>query len=134
MTPTPDREAGFTLLEVLVAFVILTMVVTMCLQVFSTSSRAEASARWSEQAHILLRDRIAAFETLGLSPGQQTSGAAADGMRWTLAVSTPAGSASSANTARGVVWITATVTDPSGRTYAASTARWRGETFAKAPQ
>jgi len=134
MTPTPDREAGFTLLEVLVAFVILTLVVTMCLQVFSMSTRAEASARWSEEAHILLRDRIAAFETLGLSPGQQTSGAAADGMRWTLAVATPAGSASSANTARGVVWITATVIDPSGRTYSTATARWLGEAFAEPPQ
>lgn len=131
---TPDREAGFTLLEVLVAFVILTMVVTMCLQVFSTSTRAEASARWSEEAHVLLRDRIAAFETLELSPGHQTSGTAANGMRWTLAASTSAGSGSSANTGRGVIWITATVTDPSGRTYAASTARWQGESFGAPPQ
>lgn len=134
MKPTPDREAGFTLLEVLVAFVILTMVVTLCLQVFSTSARAEASARWSEQAHVLLRDRIASFETMGLRPGQQTDGVAADGMRWALGVSLPTGSGDSAMFGRGVIWVTASVTDPSGRTYTASTARWIGESFAEAEQ
>jgi Tfp pilus assembly protein PilV len=134
MKTTPDRTAGFTLLEVLVAFVILTMVVTLCLQVFSSSARTEASARWSEEAHDLLRDRIASFETLGLRPGQQVNGVAADGMRWALAVALPSGAGDSATSGRGVIWVTASVTDPSGRTYTASTARWSGEAFAEVEQ
>lgn len=129
MAKTPDRSAGFTLLEVLVAFVILTLVVTMCLQVFSSSAKAEVSARWSEEAHVLLRDRLAAFETMSLSPGQRTEGVAADGLRWTVAASLPAGSASSTSSGRAVIWVVATVTDPSGRAYSATTARWAGESF-----
>ena len=81
-----------------------------------------------------LRDRIASFETMGLRPGQQTDGVAADGMRWALAVSLPTGSGDSAQFGRGVIWVTANVTDPSGRTYTASTARWIGESFAEAEQ
>jgi prepilin-type N-terminal cleavage/methylation domain-containing protein len=38
MRSRPEGEAGFTLLEVLVAFVILTLVVTACLQVYSRSA------------------------------------------------------------------------------------------------
>jgi Tfp pilus assembly protein PilV len=118
-------EAGFTLLEVLIAFVILTMVVTLCLQVYSSSARTENAARWSETAYTLLRDRLASFETMNLQPGSQAQGVAADGMRWTVAAGQPAGPGSE----RDVVWLTAVVTDPAGRTYTASTARWLGESF-----
>lgn len=130
MQTAPDRSAGFTLLEVLVAFVILTLVVTMCLQVYSTSARTESAARWSEQAHILLRDRLAAFETLRLRPGAQMQGDGADGLRWSVAAGLPAGP----GVDRDLVWVTAQVTDPAGRIYTASTARWRGEAFKEAPQ
>ena len=64
MRPRPEGEAGFTLLEVLVAFVILTLVVTACLQVYSRSAETEVRARWSERSQALLRDRLAAFETI----------------------------------------------------------------------
>lgn len=133
MRPRDDaadkRTAGFSLIEVLVAFVILSLVVTACLQVYASSARTEVAARWSEQAHALLRDRLAALDTLKMQAGQQTGGEAADGFRWTLTAAQPATGGGLVN-GRSVIWITALVTDPTGRTYSAATARWRGEAFA----
>ena len=130
MRPRPEGEAGFTLLEVLVAFVILTLVVTACLQVYSRSAEAEARARWSERSHALLRDRLAAFETIGLQPGQARQGQTGDGLTWTITASQPIiGNGNSASD-RAVIWITASVTDPAGVTSTSSTARWRGEVIA----
>jgi Tfp pilus assembly protein PilV len=131
MRPRPEGEAGFTLLEVLVAFVILTLVVTACLQVYSRSAEAEARARWSERSHALLRDRLAAFETIGLQPGQARRGQTGDGLTWTITASQPIiGNGNSASD-RAVIWITASVTDPAGVTSTSSTARWRGEVIAR---
>ncbi len=131
MRPRPEGEAGFTLLEVLVAFVILTLVVTACLQVYSRSAEAEARARWSERSNALLRDRLAAFETIGLQPGQSRRGQTGDGLTWTITASQPIiGNGNSAND-RAVIWITASVTDPAGVTSTSSTARWRGEVIAR---
>ncbi len=127
MRPRPDGEAGFTLLEVLVAFVILTLVVTACLQVYSRSAEAEVRARWSERAHTLLRDRLAAFETIGLQPGQSQQGRTGDGLQWMVSASQPIIGNGNAGSDRAVIWITASVTDPSGATSTSSTARWRGE-------
>jgi type II secretory pathway pseudopilin PulG len=129
MPPERKGEAGFTLLEALVAFVILTLVVTACLQVYSRSAEAEAKAQWSDRANALLRDRLAAFETLGLSPGQSQSGSTGDGLSWTVATRQPDG-ALGGN--RAIVWITATVSDPAGGAHTASTVRWRGEIVAEA--
>jgi Tfp pilus assembly protein PilV len=131
MRPRPEGEAGFTLLEVLLAFVILTLVVTACLQVYSRSAEAEARARWSERSHALLRDRLAAFETIGLQPGQARQGQTGDGLTWTITASQPIiGNGNSASD-RAVIWITASVTDPAGVTSTSSTARWRGEVIAR---
>lgn len=126
MTTQPDRTAGFSLLEVMVAFVILSLAVAMCLQVYTRSAEAEAKARWSDEAYELVRDRLAAFETLGLQPGQKVSGDAGDGLRWTVGIAQPA-SSGGIGAGRGVIWVTAEVTDPNGQTYSASTARWLGE-------
>jgi hypothetical protein len=114
-----------------VAFVILTLVVTACLQVYSRSAEAEARARWSERSHALLRDRLAAFETIGLQPGQARQGQTGDGLTWTITASQPIiGNGNSASD-RAVIWITASVTDPAGVTSTSSTARWRGEVIAR---
>lgn len=134
MKPRPDGEAGFTLLEVLVAFVILTLVVTACLQVYSRSAEAEAKAQWSDRATALLRDRLAAFQTLGLRPGQSQQGRTGDGLSWTVSASQPATGDGVLGSDRAIVWITATVSDPAGGAYSASTARWRGEITAETPQ
>jgi len=127
MRPRPEGEAGFTLLEVLVAFVILTLVVTACLQVYSRSAEAEVRARWSERAHTLLRDRLAAFETVGLRPGQSQQGETGDGLKWSVSASQPIIGNGNAGSDRAVIWITASVTDPAGAISTSSTARWRGE-------
>jgi Tfp pilus assembly protein PilV len=133
MPPPNNRTAGFSIIEVLVAFVILSMVVTLCLQVYANSARAETTARWSEQAHIVLRDRLAALPTLNLRPGEQLDGVAADGLRWTVAASQPTTDVAR-NSAHSVIWFTAEVTDPTGHTYTASTARWFGEAFPEGAQ
>jgi general secretion pathway protein I len=131
MRPRPEGEAGFTLLEVLVAFVILALVVTACLQVYTRSAEAEARARWSERSHALLRDRLAAFETIGLQPGQARQGQTGDGLTWTITASQPIISNGNSASDRAVIWITASVTDPAGVTSTSSTARWRGEVIAR---
>ncbi len=133
MAPQRNRTAGFSIIEVLVAFVILSMVVTLCLQVYANSAKSETMARWSEEAHVVLRDRLAALTTLGLQPGEQAEGVAADGLRWTVLAGQPTGDGDLGN-GRGVVWFTAQVTDPTGRVYTASTSRWLGETFPEALQ
>ncbi len=131
MRPRPEGEAGFTLLEVLVAFVILTLVVTACLQVYSRSAETEVRARWSERSQALLRDRLAAFETIGLQPGQSRQGETGDALKWAISASQPIIGNGSADSDRAVIWITASVTDPAGVTSTSSTARWRGEVMAK---
>lgn len=128
-----DKTAGFSIIEVLVAFVILSMVVTLCLQVYASSAKAETMARWSEEAHLVLHDRLAALATLELQPGQQANGVAAGGLRWTVLAGQPMGDGS-VGSGRGVVWFTAQVTDPTGHIYTASTSRWLGETFPEALQ
>lgn len=133
MPPSNDRTAGFSIIEVLVAFAILSMVVTMCLQVYASSARTEAVARWSEQAHVVLRDRIAALPTLKLQPGEEMSGVAADGLRWTVSAGQPSNGADRQN-GHSVVWFTAQVTDPTGHIYNASTARWYGEAYPEGAQ
>lgn len=126
MATRPDRTAGFTLIEVMVAFVILSLVVAMSMQVYTRSAEAEARARWADESYELLRDRLAAFETLGLKPGQKTNGQARDGLQWTVGVSQPT-SEGGESAGRSVLWVSAEVTDPTGQTYTASTARWLGE-------
>lgn len=133
MAPQRDKTSGFSIIEVLVAFVILSMVVTLCLQVYSNSAKSETMARWSEEAHIVLRDRLAALATLELRPGQQAEGVAADGLRWTVLAGQPVGDGV-VGSGRGIVWFTAQVTDPTGRVYTASTSRWLGEIFPEASQ
>ena len=128
MAPLRDKTAGFSIIEVLVAFAILSMVVTLCLQVYANSARTETMARWSEEAHVVLRDRLAALATLELQPGQQANGVAAGGLRWTVLAGQPIGDGEVGN-GRGVVWFRAQVTDPTGHVYTASTSRWLGETF-----
>ncbi len=128
-----NKTAGFSIIEVLVAFVILSMVVTLCLQVYASSAKSESMAHWSEEAHIVLRDRLAALATLELQPGQQAEGVAADGLRWTVLAGQPVGNGD-VGSGRGVVWFTAQVTDPTGRVYTASTSRWLGETFPEEAQ
>jgi len=129
-----DRAAGFSLMEVLVAFVILSLSVTICLQVYASSARTEARAHQFELAFALLRERLASFETLGLHPGAAAQGVAPEALRWSVEVSEPEDALDSPSSGHSLVWITARVTDASGRTYSTTTARWLGEAFPEPAQ
>jgi prepilin-type N-terminal cleavage/methylation domain-containing protein len=124
-------DAGFTLIEVLVAFVLLALVVTACLNVYAGSARAEARARNADAAAAMIRERLGALETLNLRPGSAAEGQAGD-MRWSVQVSPSDQGADSLQSARGLAWITVRVTDASGLTHTATTARWVGEAFREA--
>lgn len=130
MLRQPDRSAGFSLIEVLVAFVVLSLVVTACLQVYATSTRTQVRAQQSEAAFALLRERQASFESLGLAPGGGARGEAPDGLSWAIEVSMPEPDPAGEVSGRSIVWISTQVSDGAGRTYSATTSRWLGEAFA----
>lgn len=134
MLRQPDRSAGFSLIEVLVAFVILSLVVTACLQVYATSTRTQVRAQQSEAAFALLRERQASLESLGLTPGAGARGEGPDGLRWAIDVSVPETDPTGEVSGRSIVWISTQVIDGAGRTYSATTSRWLGESFAGPPQ
>ena len=125
-------EAGFTLIEVLIAFVVLTMVVTACLNVYAGSARAEARAQQADAAAALIRERLGALETLNLRPGSGSEGQAGN-MRWSIEVSPSNLGAESGQPERGLAWIVVRVTDASGLVHSATTARWIGEAFREGP-
>ncbi|MBV8070721.1 MAG: type II secretion system protein [Acidobacteriaceae bacterium] len=81
-----DRETGFTLVEVLVAFAILSIVL---LTLFSGLSTALLGDRRAEFTRIALRLAKAELETVGvatpLTPGE-TTGRFENGMEWRLSV------------------------------------------------
>jgi general secretion pathway protein I len=79
-------EAGFTLIEVLVAFAIVALVLASVYHAIAEAYRGEARAQVREQA---LAQARAHLETIGveqqLAPGE-TTGSYATGMAWRLAV------------------------------------------------
>ena len=134
MLHPPDRSAGFSLIEVLVTFVILSLVVTACLQVYATSTRTQVRAQQSEAAFALLRERQASFESLELTPGASARGEAPGSLRWAIEVSEPAPDPAGDIAGRSIVWIRTQIVDGAGRTYSATTSRWLGEAFGEPPQ
>ncbi|ANG63776.1 hypothetical protein A8C75_15700 [Marinobacterium aestuarii] len=58
------RQHGFTLLEVLVAFVILALSLGVILQIFSLTMRTTGSASAQQQALLLAESRLAELSTL----------------------------------------------------------------------
>jgi len=77
------RDNGFTLLEVLVAFLILSAALVAANQSLSYSLRSFASARMSRAADRVAEEVFAEGLSLSRSPGEQ-SGVAADGLKWKL--------------------------------------------------
>ena len=79
-------EAGFTLIEVLVAFAIVALVLASVYHAITEAYRGEARAQVREQA---LAQARAHLETIGveqqLAPGE-TTGSYSTGMAWRLAV------------------------------------------------
>ncbi len=59
-----SRQRGFTLLEVLVAFVILALSLGVILQIFSLTMRTTSSASAQQQALLLAESRLAELSSL----------------------------------------------------------------------
>jgi len=77
------KDNGFTLLEVLVAFLILSAALVAANQSLSYSLRSFASARMSRAADRVAEEVFAERLSLPRNSGEQ-SGVAADGLKWTL--------------------------------------------------
>ena len=80
--PRQDREGGFTLIEVMVAFMIIALTVTMALRVLAEGA---AWARRGPAQSIRVEEAASVMDGLlgdrGLQPGDK-SGAFTDGGRW----------------------------------------------------
>ncbi len=81
-TGGPRPQAGFTLLEVLVAFGILALLIGLLFQAFSGGLRAAGSAERRVTAVLLAKSRLAQLEAAGdLAPGER-GGELPGGYRW----------------------------------------------------
>ena len=78
------RQGGFTLLEVMIAFVIAALALSMLYQGVTGGLRATASAARTEEAVSLVKSHLAAIgRGQGINP-QETSGVDGDGFEWRL--------------------------------------------------
>lgn len=85
----PRNQAGFTLLEVLVAFVIVALALGVTFDGVLGGMRAAAVASHTEEALAIARSRLAATVATvrdGLVPGPQAEGDEGHGFRWTVQV------------------------------------------------
>ena len=81
-----QAQQGFTLVEVLVAFVILSMVVVASLEIISGGVRATAVAEQRMTAAALAQTKFAELQSrANLAPGT-TTGEFNNGYRWSLAL------------------------------------------------
>ena len=79
-------ERGFSLIEVLVSFVLLSMSLAVILQIFSVNLRAVDTARKQTRALILAESKLAGLgNEIPLIPGEQVGESGA--FRWRLTVS-----------------------------------------------
>jgi general secretion pathway protein I len=82
--PAEREEAGFTLLEVMIAFVIAGLALSMLYEGVTGGLRATASAARTEEAISLAKSHLAAIgHGQGIAP-QETSGVDGDGFEWRL--------------------------------------------------
>ena len=81
---TTDRQRGFTLLEVLVAFAVLAVALGVAFEIFTTGLRGARSADALTQAVLIAESRLArvGVET-ELTPGE-SEGETDDGTRWRI--------------------------------------------------
>jgi general secretion pathway protein I len=69
-----NRAAGFTLLEVMVALAVMSIVLVSVYRMHSQSLTMNAAARFYTQAPLLAQSKIAAFETLSAKGFPEDSG------------------------------------------------------------
>lgn len=85
-TKLAGREAGFTLLEVLVAFVIAALASIVLYKAgFSGASAAASAARYQE-AVVRAQSRLASLGTLTALQGEQLSGDDGGGFHWQITI------------------------------------------------
>lgn len=96
----PARQAGFTILEVLAAFVVLALTLGALMQVFSGGLREAQLADEYARAAQVAQSRLAAF-TAADRFDEGNSGGTDDGFAWTLAVSPYDETQENAETERG---------------------------------
>jgi general secretion pathway protein I len=80
----PERDAGFTLLEVIVAFVIAALAVSLLYQGATGGLAATASASRTNEAVLLARSHLAAIGHGDAIAQQESSGVDGDGYSWHL--------------------------------------------------
>ena len=110
------RSRGYTLVEVLVAFMIMALALTVLLRIFSSGVRNVGIASDYAQAVLIGESRLAtAGIDEGLAPGE-TSGVEVDGFHWTRRVTTYEPSVEYATHVKGTraYFVTVTVTWPNG--------------------
>ncbi|MEQ9316815.1 MAG: type II secretion system protein [Henriciella sp.] len=112
-------EAGFTLMETLVAFAIFSLSVVAILQSYSLSTKSQVRAQASQDTAEFLGQLMSTVEARLDAPGE-TMGRTPEGYEWTLKVEEPED---------GLCRITAVVTDMFGRQQTATTLRWKIEIF-----
>jgi general secretion pathway protein I len=82
----PDREAGFTLLEVMVAFIIAALAITLLYNGATGGLNATETAARTQEAVALARSHITAVGRGEAISRQETSGVDGDGYEWHLHV------------------------------------------------
>jgi len=82
----PDREAGFTLLEVMVAFIIAALAITLLYNGATGGLNATETAARTEEALALARSHITAVGRGEAISRQESSGVDGDGYEWHLHV------------------------------------------------
>ena len=80
------RQRGFSLLEILVAFVILALSLGVLMQIYSDAMRNADLARDQTRATEIAQSLLASGDKLATEP-TETEGTTADGFRWRVAVS-----------------------------------------------
>jgi general secretion pathway protein I len=84
--PAPASDAGFTLLEVMVAFVIAALAIALLYNGATGGLNATATATKSEEALALARSHMAAIGKGEAIAPQETSGVDGDGYSWHLRI------------------------------------------------
>jgi general secretion pathway protein I len=81
--PEPARQTGFTILEVLAAFVVFAVALAALMQVFTGGLRDAQLADEYARAVIIAQSRLAAFTATDL-PKETTASGKQEGFAWTL--------------------------------------------------
>jgi type II secretory pathway pseudopilin PulG len=126
-----QHEAGFTLLEFLVAFVVLALFLASILAGVSVAFRGDRQAAFLAMATVLAKSKLAAAGTDFPLRAGGTSENVENGLAWRATVHPYGGVALTQDRRVNAYWVEVTVTDPSSngrRSMSLSAIEIRGET------